>query len=67
MDFVDLQNEDKYTALILASRNGCIDTIRFLLENGADPNLSYKFGNIALMQASRRGYTDIVNLLSEYV
>lgn len=46
-----------YTALMYASANYQVDTVRLLLEQGANPNLINIFGNTALILAvKKRGY-----------
>ena len=54
---------DNSTALILASYNGHTDTVRVLVEKGADLNVKNNDGNTALILASARGHTDIVRML----
>ncbi|KAJ7114821.1 ankyrin repeat-containing domain protein [Mycena epipterygia] len=53
-------NLDKGKALVRASCRGQTDSVRLLLENGADAN-AHRCE--ALRSASRRGHTDIVELL----
>ena len=49
--------------IFVASREGYYDIVKFLLENGADPNHHF---NIAIRWAVTNGYTDIFNLLLEH-
>ena len=51
--------------LIDAARNGDIQRVQELLENGANPNIQNRNGRTALMVAIAWGYTDIVLLLLE--
>lgn len=51
--------------LIDATRNGDIQRVQELLENGANPNIQNRNGRTALMVAIAWGYTDIVLLLLE--
>ena len=51
--------------LIDAVRNGDIELVQELLENGANPNIQNRNGRTALMVAIAWGYTDIVLLLLE--
>ncbi|XP_063056548.1 DNA-binding protein RFXANK isoform X1 [Engraulis encrasicolus] len=62
-----LNSTDKcgYTPLMWASAFGEIDTVKLLLETGADPNVLARERESALTLASSRGYADIVNLLLE--
>ena len=61
------QDERGFTALIWASHNGQLDTVRLLLENKADVNLKNKnnhmkenYGETALIMASSNGHLDVV-------
>ena len=53
------------TMLIRASQNGDKDIVKFLLENGADPNLFNAGENMALIYASENCDKDIAELLLE--
>ena len=61
----NIQNKDKNTALILASRYNRIENVRLLLENSADPNIKNKENKTALTYASNNRHTEIVNLLKQ--
>ena len=59
--------EDTTTYLIGAAVRGRVETVRFLLEKGADPNLAGKFAGLtALLAATQRGDADIVDLLLQH-
>ncbi|MGF7147348.1 hypothetical protein FHS96_000957 [Sphingomonas zeicaulis] len=65
---VDLEAKDQrgYTALILASYNGSIDTTRMLIDAGALPDTpDENRGNTALMGVAFRGNREIARLLLE--
>ena len=47
-----LQDGDGCTALILASSNGHIETVRLLLEANADKDIQDGFGKTALISAT---------------
>lgn len=56
--------DETTTYLIDAARAGALDTVRFLLEHGADPNLASVFsGRTALLEAARFGQAAAVDLL----
>ena len=50
---------DGETALMCATENGNMGTVRVLLENGVDVNAKNKDGNTALMIATLAGYSRI--------
>ena len=50
-------------AVSRAADAGCLDTLRFLLANGADPNAKDDDGTTPLMIASRNGLIEVVQLL----
>ena len=54
-------------ALINASRDGDIETVRRLLEEGADVDYADRSSKTALIYASECGHTDIVVLLVQYM
>lgn len=51
------------TALMLAVSHGRLDTVRLLLEAGADVNIQDEDGSTALMCAAEHGHLEIVKLL----
>ncbi|XP_003465163.1 DNA-binding protein RFXANK isoform X2 [Cavia porcellus] len=64
-NLVNKPDERGFTPLIWASAFGEIETVRFLLDWGADPHVLAKERESALSLASMGGYTDIVGLLLE--
>jgi len=62
---VDVNEKNEYgsTALILASLNGRIEIVKYLLANGANINKQDWNGNTALILASLRGHIDVVKYL----
>ncbi|KAE8743368.1 hypothetical protein FOCC_FOCC011020 [Frankliniella occidentalis] len=51
------------TALMLAVSHGRLDTVRLLLEAGADVNIQDEDGSTALMCAAEHGHLDILKVL----
>ncbi|KAM9515971.1 DNA-binding protein RFXANK isoform 1-T1 [Guaruba guarouba] len=64
-NLVNKPDERGFTPLIWAAAFGEIETVRHLLEWGADPHALAKERESALSLASMGGYTDIVTLLLE--
>ena len=61
---VNAQSENNgYTPLIWASSRGHTETVRLLLEAGADVNLTANDGQTALMRAADYGHAEVVELL----
>ena len=52
-------------ALIKAAGNGQTETVKLLIEKGADVNVKNKSGGTALESASFCGHTDIIKLLKK--
>lgn len=48
-----------------AAREGFADTVRVLLEHGADTNVVDNSGNLSLHLAAREGHLEVVRLLIE--
>ena len=63
----DVNGADQYgrTALIVAARYGRLETVRHLLENGADPNAEslMKKWKTPLIAANLRGHDTVADLL----
>ncbi|MFC0179089.1 ankyrin repeat domain-containing protein [Thorsellia kenyensis] len=68
-DFVDINEleDDGETMLIVASYAGRLDSVKFLLANGANVNIiSEQKQHNALTYACTQGHEDVVNLLLRY-
>lgn len=63
IEFLNLQDEDGYTALLSAVEANSRDVVRCLIENGADIHLSNNEGLTPLMEASCTGDEDMVTYL----
>ncbi|MEJ6950468.1 ankyrin repeat domain-containing protein [Natronospora cellulosivora (SeqCode)] len=64
---IDYQcKENGNTALILASKNGHIDVVEYLLSQGADINRVNNLSYPAIWYAANEGHFTIVDLLLEY-
>ena len=58
--------EGTTTYLIEAASRGQVQTVRFLLQNGANPNTAASFsGQTALLAAASRGHAEVVDVLLE--
>ena len=55
-------NVNNNNSVVIASSNGYIEIVKYLVENGADIHI---FNNFALIQSSRYGYIEIVKYLVE--
>mmetsp|Transcript_55955 Transcript_55955/g.147973 ORF Transcript_55955/g.147973 Transcript_55955/m.147973 type:complete len:523 (-) Transcript_55955:150-1718(-) len=62
---IDYQNEDGYTALMFAARNGHARTVEALLNIKADVTRRNKLGRTALHYAAQFAHKDIVVLLRQ--
>ena len=56
--------DDGETALMAAARNGHVETVRVLLDAGADPNLRNAWGDSALGLARRAGQAEVARVLA---
>jgi len=63
---VNLANEDGFTALHWAAKNGSKDIVACLLENNADINALNKFHQSPIMLAGRYGHCDVVEVLLKH-
>ena len=59
----NLANQDGSTALTAAAHKGHIDTVRLLLDAGADKHLADKGSSTALMLASQVGHRESLGLI----
>ncbi|MFA5086826.1 MAG: ankyrin repeat domain-containing protein [Candidatus Paceibacterota bacterium] len=62
---VNIQNFDKWTALMYASDKGYLDIVKELIRAGANVNTTNSIGWTALMYASTNGNTSIVQVLKD--
>lgn len=62
---LNLKGEKSASALSFASTTGNLETVRILLQHGADPNFVFPSGT-ALSQAVQDGNVEIVSLLLEF-
>jgi ankyrin repeat protein len=63
---VDVQgNKQGATALILAAGWGNVELVQMLLDHGADPSVTDRFGQTARMAASDRGNLAVLEILPE--
>jgi ankyrin repeat protein len=65
-NMIDTQYYVTNASLVNASEKGLTESVRSLLDNGADPNMedqNGQLGRTSLLLASRHGYADIVRLL----
>jgi ankyrin repeat protein/tRNA A-37 threonylcarbamoyl transferase component Bud32 len=62
---VNAKDEDGWTTLWLASRNGLMDVVCLLIERGADINAKDGYGWTALWWAAENGHMDVVRFLIE--
>lgn len=54
------------SALHSAAISGHYDTVKFLLERGADPDLRNAAGETALIRAQRNNHREVIRLLEQY-
>lgn len=62
---LSLAEDDPGEALRLAASKGDLETVRKLLEAGADPNAANKYGATPLINATNKGHFEVVKLLVE--
>ena len=60
---VNVKGGNNVTPLILASQQGKLDVVEFLLKKGARVNDVMTDGKTALLMASKNGHTEIVRIL----
>ena len=61
--YVDMQDKDGFSSLMIASLNGHTETVALLLKNGAHIDMQEHNGFSSLMIASQNGHTETVALL----
>ena len=64
-DAISSRDIDERTALIYAADEGLLETVRWLVVEGADISASDKDGKTALHHAARRGHPELVEWLVE--
>ena len=62
-----ISRKNPYTPLILASMYNRVEYVRLLLANGADVHLKGNSGTTPLEIASKKGHTEIVQMLKEAI
>lgn len=62
---VNAKDNNGWTALLIASRNGYTKIVQALLAKGADVNLKANYDLTALMSAAMGGHTEAVKILLE--
>uniref|UniRef100_A0A3Q3GRE5 Uncharacterized protein n=1 Tax=Labrus bergylta TaxID=56723 RepID=A0A3Q3GRE5_9LABR len=60
---VNSQDGDGRTALSYACERGCLDAVKILVRNNADPEIVDAWGNTALMYAAVAGHSAVVEFL----
>lgn len=63
---INAQDNNGYTALMLATDCGIHELVWFLLANKANPNITANDGQTALIIAQEKGNEGMINLLKEY-
>ena len=61
----DVDAKDGLTALMITASNGDTDTVKALLDKGADLNIKFQGGSKALKFAEKKGHKDVVILLKQ--
>jgi len=65
LPLINTPSHERITPLWVACQNGQIEVVKFLLQNGADPNISNNFGCTPLIIACFEGHFEICSLLLE--
>eukprot|EP00210_Caulerpa_lentillifera_P006946 g6641.t1 len=63
---INAMNEDIETPVLFAAKHNCVESLRVLLEAGADPNVISKNGDFALKRAANEGFLDATMMLSDH-
>lgn len=63
---LNIQDKDKYTALVYAACGNDIRQCKLLLKHNADITLQEQYGRTALHEAARKGHIDVVRLLLKH-
>jgi len=63
MKLIESSDANDNSALSEAVAGGAEETIKFLLEKGADPNSIGHFGRTPLYRAVFAGHTDVISIL----
>jgi uncharacterized protein len=61
---IDAQDVTGRTILMLAAQYGYMEVVQFLLDQGADANLTDHQGETALMKAYRAGHLQVAEMLT---
>ncbi|MEM9569659.1 MAG: ankyrin repeat domain-containing protein, partial [Bacteroidota bacterium] len=60
---IDSRNESNYTALLLSAKEGQLDCVKFLVQQGADIDTTDKWSSTALLLSAQQGHIDCVQYL----
>ena len=60
---IDMQENNSWSSLMIASQNGHTETVALLLKNGAEIDMQENKGWSSLMIASENGHTETVAVL----
>jgi ankyrin repeat protein len=66
LETLDAVNEYGWSALMLAANNNQVEVVRFLLDNGANPNTQNHVGETALYMAAKLNLAVIVEILLKF-
>ncbi len=62
---IDATDKNGDTGLIMAARRGYLETVKTLLDRGANTNIANKHGDTALIEAVKQTSTEIISILLE--
>ena len=60
---LNIQEENGWTALMVAAQKGHVECVKLLVQGGGDMNIRNKYGSTALLLARVEGHVDCVKLL----